>query len=74
MFLRKKNKPVYEMRLEKYFDDHEAEEAYRLVKYEIKKGKLQEGFYWLGGGDKEWARKIEKHYGLKPTDPIFEDD
>lgn len=74
MFLRKKNKPVYEMRLEKYFDVHEAAEAYRLVKYEIKNGKVQDGFYWLAGGDKEWARKIEKHYGLSITSPINEED
>lgn len=73
MVLRKKAKPVYEMRLEKYFDDHEAEEAYRLVKYEIKNGKIQDGFYWLAGGDKEWARKIEKHYGLTVTTPVWED-
>ena len=74
MFLRKKAKPVYEMRLEKYFDNHAAEIAYRLVKYEIKNGELQDGFYWMAGGDGEWARKISKHYGLKPTDPIFGDD
>lgn len=70
----KKTKPVFEKRLEKYWDDHEAAESYRLVKYEIIKGKVQDGFYWLGGGDKEWAKKIAKHYGLTVTSPINEDD
>lgn len=70
----KKAKPIYELRLEKYWDDHEAQESYRLVKYEIIKGKIQEGFYWLGGGDKEWAKKQAKHYCLSITTPIFEED
>lgn len=69
----KKKEPVFEMRLEKYWDDHEAKEMYRLVKYEIIKGKVDRSFYWLGGGDKEWANKTSKHYGLKVTSPIFED-
>ena len=69
----KKAKPTYEKRLEKYWDDNEACDAYRLVKYEIIKGKGQDGFYWLGGGDKEWAKKIAKHYGLSITAPIEED-
>lgn len=70
----RKAKPTFEKRLEVYWDDNEAKESYRLVKYEIKKGKVQDGFYWLGGGDKEWAKKIAKHYGLTVTSPINEDD
>lgn len=79
MFLRRKTKSIqdkatYELRLEKYFDTDEAVDAYRLVKYVFIKGKIQDGIIWLGSGDKEWARRIEKHYGIKPTDPIFEED
>ena len=74
MFLRKKSKPVYELRLEKYFDNNSAEEQYRLVKYEIIRGELQDDWYWLGSGDKEWSRKIAKHYGLSVTSPINEDE
>lgn len=65
---------TYEKRLEKYFDNYAAEEAYRLVKYEIKNGKVQEDFYCLGGGNKEWARKIAQHYNLSVTEPIHEED
>lgn len=74
MFLRKKSKPVFELRLEKYFDNGEATERYRLVKYEIIKGKLQDEWYWMGSGDKEWSKKIAKHYGLTITTPINEED
>ena len=70
----KKKEPVFEMRLEKYFDTGDAAERYRLVKYEIKKGKVQKGWYWMGSGNKDWANRIMKHYGLKVTTPIFEDD
>ena len=70
----KKKEPVFEMRLEKFFDNYAASERYRLVKYEIKKGKVQKGAYWMGTGNKDWANKIAKHYGLKVTTPIFEDD
>lgn len=70
----KKKELVFEIRLEKYFDAGEAAERYRLVKYEIKKGKVQKGWYWMGSGNKDWANKISKHYGLKITTPIFGDD
>lgn len=74
MLFRKK-KPTYELRLERYWDDHGACEAYRLVKYEIIDGKVQEdGWFWKAGGDKEWAKKQAKHYGLSITTPIFEED
>ena len=73
MLFRKKE-PVFEMRLEKYFDNYDAAERYRLVKYEIKKGKVQKGWYYMGSGNKDWANKITKHYGLKVTTPIFEED
>lgn len=74
MFLLKKAKPVYELRLEKYWDDGLAGESYRLIKYEIKGGKVQKDWYWMGGGDKEWAKKEAKHYGLSITTPINEED
>ena len=70
----KKAEPTFEKRLEKYWDNHEAVEAYRLVKYEIVNGEVKDGCYWLGSGDKEWARRQAKHYGLSITTPIDEDD
>lgn len=73
MLFRKKE-PVFDMRLEKFFDVHEATEEYRLVKYEIKNGKVQKGVYWLASGNKEWAKKIARHYNLGVTEPVFEDD
>lgn len=74
MLFKKKKKPVYEMRLERYFDNHSAQIAYQLVKYEIEKGKVKDFPYWLGSGDAAWAKKIAKHYGLSITEPIHEDD
>ncbi len=70
----KKKKIVKELRLEKYWDDHEAQESYRLVKYWWENGKLQDGYIWMGDGDKEWAKKQAKHYGLTITTPINEED
>ena len=70
----KKKKPVYELRLEKFWENYDACESYRLVKYEIKKGKVQKDWYHLGSGNKDWANKIAKHYGLKITTPVFKDD
>lgn len=60
-----------ELRLERYWCDDSAEYEYRLVEYAFdKKGHLiryKDGdpkLYYLGTGDKEWSRKIAKHYGL----------
>ena len=72
--LRKKANYTTELRLERYWDDYEAAEKYRLIKYQFKKGKLQDAYIWCGGGDKTWARKISKHYGLTVTTPINEDN
>ena len=64
-----------EKKLEKYWDNYEAEEKYRLIQYRIDiNGKLNGDMSWLGSGDKEWARRISKHYGIAITDPVFEGD
>lgn len=74
MLFRKK-KITYETRLEKYWDTYGAEEAYRLVDYEFVNGKLtrydgEPQFLFRGTGDKEWAKRQMKHYGITITDPI----
>lgn len=67
MLFRKK-KIAHKLRLEKYWDDSEAVEAYRLVEYEFINGKLQDGFYWRASGDKKWAEKTARHYKLSIMD------
>lgn len=64
-----------EKRLEKFWDNYDAEERYRLVRYELSaNGKLTGGLALLGDGDKEWARRTAKHYNLAITDPVFDED
>ena len=70
----KKKKITKELRLEKYWDDHEAQEFYRLVKYWWKNGKYKGVWMILAIGDKEWAKKQAKHYGLSITTPINGED
>ena len=70
----KKAKPIYELRLEKYWDDHEAQEYYRLIKYRWENGKYKGVWMLLAIGDKEWAKKQAKHYGLSITTPVDEED
>lgn len=68
-----KKKITKELRLEKYWDDYEAIEKYRLVEYEIVNGKLEEdAYYFRSSGDKKWADKIARHYKLGITTPIKE--
>lgn len=76
MFFKKKTTRYYgEKRLEKYWDSFEANEKYRLVRYEISAtGKLTGSLSLLGNGDKEWARRTAKHYGLSITEPVFDAD
>ena len=74
MLFKKKTQRYYgEKRLEKYWNTFEAAEMYRLVQYEISAtGKLTGGTCFLGNGDKEWARRTAKHYGLSITEPVFD--
>ena len=73
LFRRKKEFST-EKRLEEYFDIETAEIRYRLVLYHFWDGELCDcGFEYLGDGDKEWARKIAKHYDLTVTTPVWED-
>lgn len=69
-----KKKIVRERRLEKYWDDHEAKEYYRLVKYWWENGKYKGLWMSVAIGDKDWANRQAKHYGLSITTPIDEDD
>lgn len=69
-----KKKITKEIRLEKYWDDCAAQEYYRLVKYWWENGKFQGMWTYLASGDKEWAKKQAKHYGLSITTPIDEED
>lgn len=69
MLFRKK-KITKELRLEKYWDDYEALEKYRLVRYWWKNGKFKGLWSYSGTGDKEWAKKQAKHYNLSITTPI----
>lgn len=67
-----KNKFTRELRLEKYWDDYEALEKYRLVEYEFKNGKLEnDAYYYRASGDKKWAEKIARHYKLSIKDPLI---
>lgn len=77
MIFRKRTEKSYygEKRLEKFWDNFEADERYRLVQYEISaNGKLTGGISYLGEGDKEWARRTAKHYNLSVTTPVFDPD
>ena len=69
-----KKKITKEIRLEEYWDDHEAKEYYRLVRYWWENGKFKGVWMIIAIGDKDWAKKIAKHYGLKVTTPIDEED
>lgn len=69
-----KKKITKEIRLEKYWDDHEAKEYYRLVKYWWENGKFKGVWMVLAIGDKDWANRQSKHYGLSITTPIDEED
>ena len=69
-----KKKITKEIRLEKYWDDYEAKEHYRLVKYWRENGKYKGVWTFLANGDKDWAKKQAKHYGLSITTPIDEED
>lgn len=71
MLGRRQKEAKIELRLERYWSDDLAEYIYRLVEYAFdKKGRLiryksgNPKLYYLGTGDKEWSRKIAKHYGL----------
>ena len=69
-----KKKITKEIRLERYWDDCEAKEHYRLIVYWWENGKFKGQWLFLANGDKEWARKQAKHYGLSITTPIDEED
>lgn len=71
----KKKETKYILRLEKYWDDYEAQEKYRLVKYAIVNGKPSKyDWYWKGGGDAKWAKKEAAHYGIPIQGQLFKDE
>lgn len=69
-----RKKVTKEIRLEKYWDDYAAQESYRLVRYYWENGKFKGIWNFLASGDKEWAKKQAKHYGLSITTPLDEED
>lgn len=75
MFRRKKEPDHTELRIEKYWDINAAEEKYRLLEYRLdKKDRPIKGFeYWYkGSGDKKWADKTMRHYGIRVTPPLLD--
>ena len=71
----KKKKPEYILRLEKYWNDAEPGERYRLVKYRLVKGEpSKDEWYWKGSGDAEWAKKEAAHYGIPIQNKLFDDE
>lgn len=64
-------------RLEMFFEIVSASTQYRLMKYAVNKdGSLDpEDFYWMGSGDRDWAKKIAKHFQIPINDaPLAEDE
>lgn len=79
MLLKRRKVITRRKRLQEYFDIGMAEMRYRLIEEE-----MEYSFYrgrhtvvdvcWLGTGDKEWARRIAKHYDLSIEGPLEEDE
>ena len=73
MLFKKNKKEIKELRLEKFWDDVDAKQAYRLVEYVFIDGKIQDYYFYKGTGDSDWANRQAKHYNLHITKPLKED-
>lgn len=77
IFRRKQKLHHTELRLEKYWDIFNAIEEYRLVEYRFdKKDHLIKDYncFLRGHGDKNWANATARHFGIKVTPPLLDEE